>query len=114
MINIKTATELEVFTYVKNHLLKQGRKSVIHGTFCQYRGDNGGKCAAGCLIPDAEYDPAIEGKIWTELVNFDEVPSNHCKLIRKLQIIHDQYDTEDWYERLTKLENELKDKLAIN
>lgn len=46
----------EVFTKVATHLLKQGRRALFAEKngfrSCAYRGDNGTKCAVGCLIKD--------------------------------------------------------------
>lgn len=62
----------EVFEKVAKHLLKQNAKAraIVHDTDpdaiyndipgCAYRGDNGTKCAVGCLIPDELYKPDFE------------------------------------------------------
>lgn len=48
------------FETVARHLLLQGKVSTgAHG--CSYSGGGGLKCALGCLIPDAQYDPVFEG-----------------------------------------------------
>lgn len=61
-------TPLEIITHVRAHLLRQGKRAVNTGLGtpgeCVYRdgqGPDAPRCAVGCLIPDAVYDPAIEG-----------------------------------------------------
>jgi hypothetical protein len=50
-----------IFDKVTTHLLEQGRPAMNeHG--CAYRGEDGTKCAIGCLIPDDLYMPAFEEK----------------------------------------------------
>ena len=74
MITLKTlpqATAQEVFDQVAKHLLTQMKKSVAKRAaesasdskdYCMYRGFDGTKCAAGCLISDDEYKPEFEQK----------------------------------------------------
>jgi hypothetical protein len=57
-------TNQEAFDYVVAQLVAQGEPSVSHGSHggvCQYRGNNGCRCAAGWLIPDDKYSPNMEG-----------------------------------------------------
>src|SRR5205814_1345362 len=54
-----------VFGFVARHLLRQQAKSsaAIAGreeTLCVFRSPGGLMCAAGCLVPDADYDPQWE------------------------------------------------------
>ncbi len=103
-------TKQEIFTQVKDHLLKQGCKSqkMVDGTLiCAYRGDNGCKCAAGCLIPDDMYDPDFENISWNANGNigfadmkFKLNLNGYDYFIRELQGIHDSYDPTRWEERL--------------
>lgn len=55
-------TQQEIFDKVMRHLLTQGERSVDREGHCAYRGDNGKKCAIGCLISDDAYNPDIEGR----------------------------------------------------
>ena len=86
-------TAQEVFDIVAVHMLKQKSRSVnCHpdsGDKCAYRGDDGRKCAAGCLIPDKVYDSKYEDILWQDLVLDHDFPHNHAELIAKLQQIHD-------------------------
>jgi len=79
----------EVFDIVSNHLLTQGKMSVGIDGFCAYRGENGMKCAAGVLIPDDQYKPAMEGIRWVYLVNRGLIENKFKHEIGELQNIHD-------------------------
>lgn len=98
-----------VFWRVKEHLLKQNRRSRggPSGTEgCAYRGDNGAMCAIGCLIPNADYSLDLEN---TSIVNYDDQYREHIvSIIRKeypfatdsllgdLQHIHDKTPVVQW------------------
>jgi hypothetical protein len=56
-------TRQELFDKVAAALIAQGKPSLDPGGMCQYRGLEGLACAAGHLIPDEEYQPAMEGKL---------------------------------------------------
>lgn len=112
MITLKTlpqATAQEVFDQVAKHLLTQMKKSVAKRAaerapgwkdYCMYRGFDGTKCAAGCLISDDEYKPEFENLNWAHL---SSVPEEHCLLIMELQDIHDCHEPEDWRVKLNNL-----------
>ena len=116
MITLKTlpqATAQEVFDQVAKHLLTQMKKSVAKraaesasdsNDFCMYRGFDGTKCAAGCLIADDEYKLEFENNSWSHLsaINY-LVPEEHCLLIMELQDIHDCHEPEDWRVKLNNL-----------
>ena len=114
MITLKTlpqATAQEVFDQVVTHLLTQMKqsKSSPNG-ICAYRGKNGLKCAAGCLIADDEYTPEMDNpnplpnvKVdsnWASQVANGLFPHDHCDLVMKLQRLHDNNYVCDWEERL--------------
>ena len=125
MITLKTlpeATAQEVFDHVATHLLTQKKKSLhslellgadLAGGLggdpgyeaCRYRGDNGLKCAAGCLIGDDEYKQSWEGTLWSDLVldARNQIPTAHMDLIHDLQNIHDGYPSRSWYGALVRL-----------
>ena len=109
MITLKTlheATPMEVFQQAKSHLLTQKAKST-RNAICAYRGENGTKCAAGCLIGDDEYSFDLEYKSWKTLLSYRKIPTNHYDLILKLQRIHDSHPPEDWEVLLNDLEKTL-------
>ena len=106
MITLKTlptATEQEVFDQVATHLIRQCGKSIKELGFdggllrfvSAYRGDDGLKCAAGCLIADDEYDIGMERTLWRVLVSQGKIPKKHWLLIDALQIVHDWMDKPD-------------------
>lgn len=93
---LNKATAQEVFDQVVNHLLTQGTKSINEEMRCMYRGLNGTKCAAGCLISDEEYQKEFETLKWGAL----PFPSVHDRLIDELQTIHDSYGPGEWHYKL--------------
>lgn len=109
MITLATlpeATEQEVFNQVAEHLLIQGKRSVLTeepGEACAYRNHLNLKCAAGCLIGDDEYDPKMENETWGTLCERGTVPSNHRMLICEIQKIHDTFDVVHWRGQLEQL-----------
>lgn len=106
LATLKDATAQEVFTQIKDHLLKQGERSLLPAIYdnCAYRGADGKKCAAGCLMTDEEASNIPEGKDWETLVQIGKVKPLHKDLILRLQDIHDQYtDVNDWPELLQNL-----------
>lgn len=96
MITLKTlpeATEQQVFDQIAKHLLSQKQRST-NGEMCRYRGPDGLKCAAGCLMTDDEYDcDRMEGAAWIDCTIF---PAAHVGIIQYLQDLHDTREPEDW------------------
>ena len=99
-------TEQELFDKVAKHLLTQNKKS-LDGEECVYRSADGLKCAAGCLIEDSEYATFLENQTWEALVRCGRAKSVHVSLIQDLQLIHDDYETEQWPNKLESLAEEL-------
>lgn len=65
---------------------------------CLYRTEEGTGCAIGCQIPDALYDPRLEGKNALTLVEFEHKIGDHFvkvtpKLLDALQRAHDDQDS---------------------
>lgn len=54
---------------VYTSIIRQGRASVGQGGACQYRSNDGCKCAIGWLMTDEEYDPSFEDCNFTDLVS---------------------------------------------
>lgn len=97
-------TKQETFDTVVNHLRKQGVKAVanvVGNAVCRYRAPGGLKCAAGCLIPDDRYNPALEGEGVHPSVDLTLPPcrlavtrliqelGHDLPLVSRLQTIHD-------------------------
>ena len=102
-------TNQEISDRVKQHLLTQNEKSQI-GADCRYRQDMTAhckiRCAAGCLIEDSLYNTKMEGLGFGEEFSYKfhlGFSYEQCKLIRRLQLIHDQTQVEKWKENLEKL-----------
>jgi hypothetical protein len=113
MITLATlpqATAQQVYDQVKAHLLKQMKKSTnpIVLMECLYRGANGLKCAAGCLISDEEYSSNMENRTWKELVDKELVPADHRALINMLQEVHDCREVDEWHKGLSIVANYFK------
>lgn len=108
-------TKQDLFNHVVRHLFRQHAKSVfpvvidgILASSCQYRGEEGRKCAIGCLIEDAEYRaelecqalykilPGIERSIGRTLQAYPDQPHHEGKLLLELQQVHDKYPVNEW------------------
>ncbi len=86
-----------VFDKVVAHLRQQNARSTEEGSeSCMYRGAKGRMCAAGCLIPDSEYTPDMEGGAVDSLAFFDDWCPNSSNLISRLQRLHDAGEPDDW------------------
>jgi hypothetical protein len=94
-----------VFTYVANFLLNQKERCVA-GDLCSYRSkDRTNACAAGCLIPDDEYNENMEtGSIYSSGVqSYFEDKGYSLKLLNCLQLVHDSQFMGNRLERLQEL-----------
>lgn len=101
-------TRQETFNTVYRHAKKQGCKAQsADGVACWYRGPNGTKCFAGCLLPDELYDEALEGNgvFCNALAHCDGQVlmqahmaslGHDLLLVRALQLIHDKHPIEHW------------------
>lgn len=98
--NLAEHSESAVFNFIAKHLLSQKKQSKRDG-MCEYRGEEGMKCAAGCLIPDDEYDRTFENNTWKALVKKGRVSTAHQHLIVDLQFIHDSFQPVAWRHLLT-------------
>jgi hypothetical protein len=90
-IDLKTATAQEVFDFIVDKVIKQG-KPAIQGK-CVYLTDDGLKCAAGQLLDDKELQQLKNTdsltSSWGALVARGFVPAEHRTLIGDLQEVHD-------------------------
>lgn len=92
-------TKQEVFNKVVLHLRQQGRPSLNANHDCMYRGEDGTKCAIGCLIEDKDYNPDFEGQFFGRFVK--DVPNlewmrKHTVLLEELRIVHDLHQIDYW------------------
>ncbi len=106
----------QAFETVKNHLLTQNEKATTHnGLSCRYRGDDGLKCAIGCLIPDDQYDPTLEGNALIYNEGLRALPCMgglDINLMDALQTVHDCFAPHSWATDLDKVENKFAELLA--
>jgi hypothetical protein len=103
-------TSQQLFDKVATHLFTQGRpakKSYNNSATpaCAYRGNDGTKCAAGCVMPDEAYTPDVEGASINTFKEhgrlegqfgefFPEVDPKDMDLLGSLQIAHDNDESE--------------------
>ena len=108
----------EIYTTVRNHLLTQNAKSVgldapddeFSVSNCLYRGDNGLKCAVGCLIKD-EFCVDIEGFVVTNgrviealaKSGVADLTDRTLEMLGELQYVHDHLPVGEWKVRLNEI-----------
>ena len=110
-------TNQATFDKVVNHLRRQGCKS--EGSYtnpmtgqvtsgCVYRGPNNLMCAAGCLIPNEDYTPKMEGQPANvrEVKEVLEKNGHNVELAQKFQNIHDRRQVQEWETQIEQLAQE--------
>ena len=92
----KRDTAQNIFETSVRHMIKQGTRALnAELDACMYRGNDGTKCAIGCLIEDDEYDEAMEGIGIAGLINTSvfmglfKWARPHRRLMMNLQDAHD-------------------------
>lgn len=95
----------EAFSFVKKRLLEQNDKSMAEDLGCQYRGEEGMRCAVGWLIADELYERVLEGnradsalvlsKIRESCPNWG-MTGQSITMLSILQDIHDDIEVESW------------------
>ena len=98
----------EVFNKVATHLIKQGQRSVDHEAACLYRGPGNLMCAAGCLIEDEHYAPALENLLVrstqvSRALTLSGVPLDAHQMVAALQELHDRNGPARWPKLLQEL-----------
>lgn len=118
----------QVFDKVRDHLLRQGKRSLGIYTpvgrlepnekpYPMYHGPDGLACAIGCLMAKEHYDPSVEGHtimswhpsagptvrgvLLSSGVDARDFPM--FELLMDLQDTHDEYEPEDWEEHLRRV-----------
>ncbi len=95
----------QAFTKIVTHLRAQNRQSKDDlYRLCLYKAPNSDSCAVGCMIPDDQYSPNMEGKSLRVLMEtfpdlFNEWPENTINLMSSMQTVHDVCEPDDWEER---------------
>jgi hypothetical protein len=107
-------TTQKIFDYAYFFLLDQGgqsmRKSKNSGaSVCAYRGNEGRKCGAGCLLTDEEYNKNMEGLGWHGYSIDKYIPNRLTpfgRIISRIQKIHDYWaqsaNASDWSNHIKK------------
>lgn len=102
-----------IFDHIVAHLRKQGKQALNAAGDCVYRATDGCECAFGCIIPDDEYDPRMEGTTSSVLVTQFPAANSDCSsipctfpsmkvyadfemLINSMQDIHDNHTPHGW------------------
>jgi hypothetical protein len=83
----------ELYDYIVEAIVKQGRPSVGDNDRCLYRGPDGLKCAAGHVIPDSMYSEDMENRALFQLKDQKKIPKSlirHAGLMSLLQDVHDE------------------------
>jgi hypothetical protein len=110
----------EIFDTAVRHLFTQGKRGGKQANYyygsegfkCQYRGEDGTKCAVGALIPDELYDPLMDRKsIRAHKLSewFPCLPAffkEQAEFLDQLQYIHDADGS--WIDEAT-----LKERLKV-
>lgn len=106
LATIMQASLQDIFDTVAKHLLNQNIKSTRNSIIWAsgaYRGFDGTKCAAGCLISDEEYRPEMEGQFITSLLGKNTLLTPHGRLLQDLQRLHDRTGPSAWRNELNQL-----------
>ena len=83
----------ELYDYIVEAIVKQGRPSVGDNGRCLYRGPGGLKCAYGHVHPDSMYDEGMEDCTLAKLHLQEKIPASlvpHVHMLLKLQACHDR------------------------
>jgi hypothetical protein len=76
-------------------LREQGKPSLNYDTQqCVYRHPEGLKCIAGFALPDEEYDPSYDERGFTPDEIFFFKDTNTHKIMKALQVVHDNWSEE--------------------
>jgi len=104
-----------LYKKVRDHLLKQGEKSLLPGFdgACAYRSEEGLKCAAGCLIADKHYRKTFETNVACTALVWKAIVASGVKdtdanmdLVMGLQGIHDDVPPSRWRSALNSFAKE--------
>jgi hypothetical protein len=101
MVPLTERSLQSVYNQVRRHLLTQNARASQNGSVsCHYRTKTGLKCAVGCLIPDEDYTPALEGRSVqsAEVRAVLGIPkySPYTEMLADLQFVHDVKPIEEW------------------
>lgn len=87
-------TEQEIFDAAYKGIKSQGWKQSKDalGNYCNYRGENGMKCAIGWCIPDNKYNSEFDKGVMSirDIIHIVGIPSEHTRFCIDLQRVHDR------------------------
>lgn len=117
----------ELFDRVAAHLLTQRERCMDADGACAYRGHDGMRCAVGIFIQEDKYKPEFEGENGASVLkacgyntgtilgplfgnpSLNSVTMNKLgRLVRQLQVTHDDYPLEDWKVQLASIARAFK------
>lgn len=100
-------TNQEAFDRVVAHARAQGRKAIEPGkNTCRYRTSDGLMCFVGCLIPDEQYRPELEGQnaySLTTMVNVPALDGLRSAFLQSMQVVHDRDEPDRWEREFAEL-----------
>lgn len=80
----------QAFDKMIAHLKTMKHQSISAEDSCLYRSADGGMCAVGCLIKDADYDPSMENKMASIVVGgLKYLEDVTVGLLDDMQEVHD-------------------------
>lgn len=83
-------TDQTAFDLMVQHCFDQGFRAEAQDGTCQYRMDNGARCAVGCLIPDDAYTPQFEGQSAGQIHMFvHTIAELDTEMLEEMQQTHD-------------------------
>ena len=89
-------TKQEIFDKVAAHFAVQLAPAIDEEGNCQYRAEDGHKCAVGALIPDDAYDPKCESSVveflferWPDMMQAAGLCREDCGFLERIQFSHD-------------------------
>ena len=115
-------SEQTIFNKVAEHLLAQREQSLNADGRCSYRGQNGRRCAVGCLINDEHYHSALEGSTLDTCavqqavknsLGLPHLPSRLVFLLEELQVLHDYTPPSTWRKELKELAHKCDLELTV-
>ena len=111
-MSTKALSNQEIFDKVVTHLRQQGRPAIDPGTkHCQYRVEDGTKCAVGCLLDEWAWErwgcePYAVDELDPRVLWYSGVGPGQVRLLVLLQEAHDRSGTVSCLmQRLTKAAN---------
>ncbi len=110
----KMLTKQQIFDKVSVYLIRQN-KICENDDGCLYHGNDGLRCAIGCLIPKRYYNISMEEENVDNLFKFHKKAMIGCKLssrykglLNELQMVHDDRMVMEWREELGKVARNFK------